>query len=209
MIDVSEYFWILLALIILGQALSFVIGSKRFWASTDYLWYALAAISVGLFVADFNDRLKQETIGKQLSEVERQTTATILYLEQVNARSVCPMPDSHCGQVSMVIENLTEFQKSASWPSGGFEDNLEVNYPSLTAYLTQVSAELLESSPSAFQALPQLFDTLAIEISDYEKLQEIKTWKVHVLILRFAVYLLAVGIALKIGKVTWTLRQLD
>ncbi len=74
MIDVSDYFWIALVLIILGQALSFIIVSKRFWAATDYLWYALAAISVGLFVADFNDRLKQETISKQLSEVEKQTT---------------------------------------------------------------------------------------------------------------------------------------
>jgi hypothetical protein len=209
MIDVSDYFWIALVLIILGQALSFIIVSKRFWAATDYLWYALAAISVGLFVADFNDRLKQETISKQLSEVEKQTTATIMYFEQVKARAECQMRDSYCGQVSMVVANLTEFQGSANWPSGSFEDNLEVNYPSLPAYLTQVSAELLESSPGSFQALPEVIDTLTIAIADFEQLQERETWKVHVLIMRFAVYLLAVGIALKIGKVTWTLRQLD
>lgn len=209
MIDLNNYFWIALILIILGQALSFIIKSKRFWAATDYLWYALAAISVGLFVADFNDRLKQEAISSQLTEVERQAAGTILYFQQAKARSACGASDAVCAQISIVIEDLFKFQAAANWPFGDFEDKSEINYSSLPAYLEHVSTELSEKPPSTFQDLPQIINTLKSAMAELETLQVRKTWKVHVLILRLAVYLFAVGIALKIGKVTWTLRQRD
>ena len=209
MIDIREYFWIALVLIILGQALSVIISSKRFWAATDYLWYALAAISVGLFVADFNNRLKQESISVQLSEVENQATAISTYFEQIKASSVCQIPVSSCNQISTVLEDLSKFQESADWPFGGFEDNLETDYSSLPAYLEHVITELSEDSPSIVQDLPQRTATLITSMAELELLQARNTWTVHVLILRFAVYLFAVGIALKIGKVTWTLRQRD
>lgn len=209
MIDANHLFLAVLVLILFGHFLAFIIGSKRFWVATDYLWYALAALSVGLFVSDLNDRLKNEDISNQSSEVERQADAIIRYFELIKSRSVCLMPETSCVRVSNAIENLTEFQASANWPFGDFEDKLEVNYPSLPAYLNEISPEFLESSPSSFQDLPQITATLTAAIADLDKLNERETWEVSVAIMRFAVYLFAMGIALKIGKVTWTLRQFD
>lgn len=200
MISYGFFFTAFFVAFAVGQILAFKFRKNRFWDYTDYLWYGLAAVSLFFFVVDANGAAQIRHSERRIDQLESDFDGAIKdYL-----RAAQMHPNDHRFS-KFTYDHLLEFRQSPGFPLEEYIDFFGTRHENVFAFLQTLEV------PGRFTEMPSVltnkfFDTDRMERSQIVIAEiESSSGELQPLnpnLLHFAAYLLAFGVAVRLGKVT-------
>lgn len=197
------YFTIaLLSSLAFCQFLARTTTSELFWESTDYIWYGIGVFGVVVFFIDYKEtsHLSQLRAYEQNIEDNFNIMGGMLgsYLEKNCADNPTPL----CWYSMEFLETLANFENSSAWPTGAIKYNGQA-FENVNILMKSIAEKHGVSAFEGETSVVMMHSTMNMDrMAEYRILKEEEPLSMPAGYLRVASYLLAFGVALRLGKVT-------